>query len=158
MILPGETTLLVLDTTESARTRLPGHDEDDILHLIESGGIAFAWDISAADSDSDRHIREIRIYPPCVEHYLQCGGHRPFPRFDHQVITHLVNIVAEGKPFTTAEKFSLLLNCGTELIYRLIAQNRVRVLPNTTWRRGRGGSALLDAHSLKKFFGDARVI
>lgn len=140
---------LVLATVSDARAALPGHDEDDILALIEDGSLPFAWDIALRPGKS---AREFRLYPACVEHYRRTGGSRPYPdaaRFD-AVIVRLLGHHA-GKPFLTSNTLRLLLNCGPTHIINLIDAGALKQMPGTVYRRGPNGAALVESYSFVRF-------
>jgi hypothetical protein len=151
MVLPGEALSLVLMTIEAARATIPGHDEDDIIALVEEGAILFAWNIALGES------REVRLYPDSVAHFASSGGHRPFPRTDNQVICHLLAQLTGGKPFTTGKRLALLLNCSSSHITNLIQAKRLALMPGTTYGPGKDGSPLITDFSVKKFFADTRI-
>ena len=148
--------VLALATVHHARSLLPGHDEDDILALIEDGSLLYAWDIRGGDVSSPAS-REIRILPACIEHYRLTGGHRPFPKSDHQVEADLLFNLG-SKTFTTSRRLALVLNCSSTHVINLIEARQLAVLPNTTWGTGPNGAALVTIESVKTFFSSRRIL
>jgi hypothetical protein len=145
-----ETPALVLADVAAARMALPGHDEDDILAMIEDGQLAYAWNIGLGTA------REIRIYPPCVEHYRRTGGSRQFNPAEPAVLAELLSRNGE-KPFIKSSVLRLILNCGSTHLINLIEAKALRVVPNTTWGTGPNGAALVTIDSLKTFLQTRRL-
>lgn len=142
---------LVLATVETARHQLPGHDEDDIIALIEEGDLLYAWNIGLGGS------REVRIFPDCLTHYRTSPGKAwKFPKTETQVIADLLGVNVE-KPFIRSSTLRLILNCSSTHIINLVQSQSLRVLPNTTWGRGPSGSALITTTSLKQFLVERRL-
>jgi len=148
LILPGETTTLVLSTVETARAQLPGHDEDDILAMIEDGQLEYAWNIGLGAS------RTIRIYPACIDHYLRTGGTRPFRGTCSDHIRRSLG----GKPFTTGTRLALLLNCGGTHVINLVEADALCLQPGTAWSPGPHGSPLITMQSIEQFFAQRRIL
>lgn len=143
MIL-DDPTLTVLSTIADARAKLPGHDEDDILALIEEGIILHAWNIALKKTAA----REIRILPACIDHYKSTGGARPFPIGGPDP---LAPILATDKPFILGARLKLILNCGATHIINLVDAKLLRVLPGTKYQRGPNGSPVIEMKSLLSF-------
>jgi hypothetical protein len=138
---------LSLATIETARHELPGHDEDDIVALIEEGFIAFAWNIALSTSGA----RETRIWPACIDHYKRTLGRLPFDAPESVVISDLVRAVAGDKPFVLGSKLRLALNCSSTHIINLIGSKQLILMPGVAFRRGPGGSPLITVPSLQQF-------
>lgn len=167
---------LVLLTIDAARALLPGHDEDDILSLVEDRFVPFAWDISLRPGTT---ARELRLFPACIEHYARTGGSRPFsfdgltlPQISEstnrrafrqalqesdfmfgQLTQRVLAALLQGhtKPFISGNTLRLLLNCGSTHLTNLIDAGALRQLPGTEYRRGPHGAALLDRDSVLQF-------
>jgi hypothetical protein len=139
----------------AARVELPGHDEDDILALIDDGLLLHAWNIATV-ANSEKKRREIRIFPACVDYYKRTQK-KGFPLSAGQALTQLfgrpLDVIKPGeKPFVTSKRLSLLLNCGTTHIIGLIETKQLSVLPGTSWGTGPNGAALITLASIHQFF------
>lgn len=145
---------LALATIETARHALPGHDEDDIIALIEEGFIAFAWNIALSTSAA----REIRIWPACIDHYKRNLGHRPFEADESIVTSDLVKAAVGDKPFATGSTLRLVLNCSSTHIINLIDHKRLAIQAGTKIERGPAGSPVITLSSLKTFLTSRRII
>jgi hypothetical protein len=153
MLLDDRPTL-ALATVETARHALPGHDEDDILALVEEGQLLYAWNIAAC---GDEGRRELRIYPECIEH-LKNHPKKGYPKTEHQVAAAIRTACKGGdKPFVTGRALRLVLNCGINLITDLLNAKALSVLPGTSWTTGPNGSALITVESLEQFLKERRV-
>lgn len=147
---------LVLATIDAARLQLPGHDEDDILGLIDEGFLAFAWNIALSHSDDSR--REIRIWPDCIDWYAKAQGKGQYSRTQAQVL----NTLAPARPgvrqdFVTSRRLRLLFNCGSTHIFNLIASKQLAVLPGTSWNTGPNGAAIIGLASVHRFLQSRRI-
>lgn len=142
-----DTPALVLADVSTARRDLVGHDEDDILALIEEGFLLFAWNIAIGTT------RDIRILPDCIDHYRRTLGHRQYPRTDAQVIDAMLarGCAAGDKPFMRSTTLRMLLNCSSTHIINLIQDNSLSVVPHTTWGQGPSGAALVTVDSIRSF-------
>lgn len=169
-VLPGERPTLALLTIAAARAHLPGHDEDDIVSLIEEGKLLYAWDIGLGAA------REIRILPDCVDHYARTFGRQPYRQTDAQVWATLCSAIHVSAPcvgdpargrastggpcgpstFVTSRALSLLLCCGSTHILNLIRAKSLSIVPGTTWSTGQHGAALITLQSLQTFFETTR--
>jgi hypothetical protein len=140
-----------LITIESARSSLPGHDEDDIIALIDEGFIPWAWNIALKPG---RMARELRLLPECVEHYRRTYGSRGVAIDAHltsidRVIAHLLKF--HDKPFILSTDIRLILNCGSTHVTNLVDAKVLKQLPGTDYRRGPNGAACVTRESLEQF-------
>jgi hypothetical protein len=147
----NDPTLLVLSTVHDARAQLPGHDEDDILALIEEGQIPWAWNIALKSQNA---AREIRIWPDCIAHYRNTGGQRPYRSAEPE----LNRILLDGKPFVNGSRLKLIFNCGATHIINLVDSKQLRVMPGTKYHRGPNGSPAIEAQSLLNFLNSRLLI
>ncbi len=145
----------VLATVETARLQLPGHDEDDILALVDEGYLPWSWNIAL---DPKSMSRELRIFPDCVLHYKTTVGKQPFPitGLDQLVRQHLLR--GHDKPFLPSTLVKLILNCGATHVTNLIDAKQFSCLPlggggraPALYRRGPNGAALITRQSFVKF-------
>jgi hypothetical protein len=145
---------LVLATIAHARLQLPGHDEDDILALIQEGALLWSWNIALRPKVS---AAEYRIWPDCITHYKATSGSRPYGQLAGQpkTIEALVDQLVPEKPFLWSTTIRLLLNCGPEHVTNLIDAKCLKCLPLTTggalYRRGPGGAACIKRESFIQF-------
>ncbi len=137
---------LVLATVCEARMRLPGHDENDILAMIEEGALPFAWDIALKPG---RMAREFRIWPDCIEHYARTGGTRRYARSFESALHELLG--RHGKPFITSNQVRLQLNCGPTHVINLVDAGQLKQLPGTKYKTGPNGAALVMRESYIEF-------
>lgn len=136
---------VILATIETARQSIPGHDEDDIVALIEEGFLPCAWNIAL---DPRVMARELRILPACIEHYAATNGSHPFP----DVRSSLSNLLKlPDQPFIRANLVRLVLNCSSTHLINLIDAKLLKQVAGTQYRRGPNGDAILDTASLIKF-------
>jgi hypothetical protein len=139
---------LVLATIETARLMLPGHDEDDILSLIQEGALPWSWNIALDPANS---AREIRILPDCIDHYSRTGGSRQFGlRNLNFLIAHRL-LPEAHKPFVLSTKLRLLFNCSATHITNLVDAAILKELVGTKYRRGPNGAACITRPSAIRF-------
>jgi len=147
-----DTPAVVLATIEQARQHLPGHDEDDILALIEEGAIPWCWNIALNPRNM---ARELRILPDCINHYQATAGARDFTKtfpnlatLEH-VLAHLLH--GDDKPFLRSTTIRFLLNCGGQHIINLIDAGILIEMPGTSYKRGPTGAAAIRRASFLRF-------
>jgi hypothetical protein len=141
LVLPGECGLCAMTTIAGARDRLPGHDEDDVLALIEeTGDLSWAWNIGLGDA------REIRLLTKCVEHFAATGAELDW-EFDR-----VLKAILHGykKPFIGGTHLQILFNCSSTHVINLIEADVLAVLPGTSWNTGPKGTPLV---ALESFVG-----
>jgi hypothetical protein len=144
----NDSATLVLATIETARLMLPGHDEDDILSLIQEGALPWTWNIALDPSNT---AREIRILPDCIDHYARTGGSRQFGlRNLNFLIAHRL-LPETHKPFVLSTRLRLLFNCSATHITNLVDANILEELAGTKYRRGPNGAACITRASATKF-------
>jgi hypothetical protein len=142
MILPGEKTRCVMLDIKGVRSRLPGHDEDDVLALIEEDGLLpWAWNIGLGTA------REIRVLASCVDHYAATGKRMKVQWRD--VLTEI--FFGCNKPYVTGKEARLILNCGSNMISRLLSAKELKPLSGTNWTTGPKGSALISCEGFAEF-------
>jgi hypothetical protein len=116
-------------------------DDREIVGLIESGDLLWAWDLSLEPERARR--KELRVLPECVEDFLQgrtCSLEFP------QVLDLLVS--SEDEPLL-ATHVQAALNITERHAYALI--RRKLLLTATPGRRGHGGSARIHRYSFVEF-------
>ena len=148
--LPEETCTMVLHTIQTARTRIPGHDEDAVLALIQEGLILHAWNIGLGVA------QDIRILPASLDHYERTRGSSPDPLTADQALLS-IHTALGGKPFTTGRKLKLLFNCSSSHITNLINAGRIDLLPDTQWGKGPHGSPTITWLSIAKFISTSQI-
>ena len=136
---------IILASVDSAREKIRGLDEDDILAMIEDGQLAWAWNIGLGEA------RYIRIYPACIEHYKKTGGSRPQAVVDLDLVITTLLAQHRGKPWIKSTTLALILNCGSTHIINLIEAKALSIVPGTTWGTGPTGAALVTPASFKQF-------
>jgi hypothetical protein len=142
MILPGEKTRCVMLDIKGVRSKLPGHDEDDVLALIEEEGLLpWAWNIGLGSA------REIRVLASCVEHYAATGKRLKLQWRD--VLEEI--FFGCNKPFLTGKEIKLILCCSPTTISNLLKAKELNSLPGTNWTTGPKGSALIGCESFTDF-------
>lgn len=142
-------TLCPVLTVSGVRSALPGHDEDDVLALIEDGSLEWAWNIALHVGDGIK--KEPRILKSCVERY---GS------INHQPST--INPLSEffngdDKPFLFGTTLRLLFNCSSTHVIALIEAKELRVQPGSSWDRGPGNSPLVTRSSVEAFMKRRRM-
>jgi hypothetical protein len=144
-----------MTTVAGARDRLPGHDEDDVLALIEeTGGLTWAWSIGLS------YTREIRILTKCVEHFAKTGKGLDW------TFERVLKEVLRGykKPFITGTRLQIILNCSSTHIMNLLnselrtsdakhwtPNSELRIVPGTSWTTGPQGSPLIVTATFVEF-------
>lgn len=158
LVLDDQPTL-VLAGIDTARLYLAGHDEDDVLCLIEEGFIAHAWNIALSNSDETR--REIRIWPDCITWYSRTQGKGQYPKTEAQVFdqlfAHRQSELPAAQRHITSTRLRLILNCSSTHIISLIESKQLSVLPGTSWSTGPNGAALVTLNSITAFLKSRRL-
>lgn len=149
--LADKTLCPVLDIA-GARSALPGHDEDDVLALIEDGSLEWAWNIALVVGEGIR--KEPRILKVCVENYLSTAGSRPLNWSEARAFREFLR---GDKPFVYGTELRLLWNCSSTHIIALIEAKELKVQPGTTWDRGPGNSPLITRASVEGFLKRRRM-
>jgi hypothetical protein len=157
MILPGEATRCVLLDIRGVRSRLSGHDEDDVLALIEQDGLLpWAWNIGIEHPPRFKHAMEIRVLSSCVDHYAATGK-----RVKAQWREVLAEIfVGITKPFITGKEARLILNCSSTQISNFLTTTppELKPLAGTNWTTGPKGSAIISCESFAEFLSRRFVV
>ena len=131
-----------MTTIAGARDRLPGHDEDDVLALIEeTGGLTWAWNIGLGEA------REVRILTKCVNYFAAHG--KPLNWDWPQVKDEILR--GWSKPFIPGTRLQIILNCSSTHIINLIEGREMKVMPGTSWNTGPAGSPLIQTASFWEF-------
>lgn len=138
--------LLVLATISAARAKLPGHDEDDILALIEDGYL-LAFNIAL--QPPPLMARELRILPPSLDLYARQFSKTPVRAFAHT--WPRVLLAGEDKPFLFAPTVALMLTCSPTHVTNLIDAGLLRQLDGTRYSRGPNGAACILRESFLGF-------
>lgn len=144
MILPGEAARCVLLDIRGVRSKLPGHDEDDILALIEQdGSLPWAWNIGLGTA------REIRVLSSCVAHYATTGKRIKVQWRD--VLAEIFTGIT--KPYLTGKEARLILNCSSTQISNFLnaAPPELKPMAGTHWTTGPKGSAMIGTESFAEF-------
>ncbi len=107
---------------------------DEIILLIDSGEISYAFDISC----SRKTRREIRVLAPCLQACLSGEGSSDpgWPAVANYILH-------QDKPNVSVVQLAASWSCGTEHIYSLVKNGDLAVSKSGTPRRGPNGSALL---------------
>lgn len=142
MILPGEVSRCVMLDIKGVRSRLPGHDEDDVLALIEEDGLLpWAWNIGLGEA------REIRVLASCVDHYAATGKRAKLQWRD--VLAEIFSGI--NKPYLTGKEARITVCCGSNMISRLLNATEIKPMAGTNWTPGPKGSALISCESFAAF-------
>jgi hypothetical protein len=118
-----------------------------VIQLIESGDLAWCWDVSLNPKRSRK--RELRILPAAVAGYM---SGRPCSLSFDEVLRLL--LPHEG-PEILSTDIGRVLNITGEHCYALA--RRKMILPCSRWHRGRGGAARFTAESFVRFLKTRRV-
>lgn len=143
---------VVLATVETARQLLVGHDEDDILSLIEEGFLAYAWNIAL----STHAARDPRIFPDCIAWYARTMGKGTYTRTDDQVLAELLKTNGD-KPFIKGTTVRLILNCSSTHLINLVEAKQLALQPGTSYQRGPTGTPLVTVASFRQFLRSRRL-
>jgi predicted DNA-binding transcriptional regulator AlpA len=120
---------------------LVGMNEDEVLGLIQSGAIRWAFDVSLARRRQRR--KHLRILPAAVVDYIKgqtCGLKWP----------DVFALLLPDAPTIRAHEVSRLLNISGDQVYRLIDGGQI--VACSARRRGPAGSARIPVASLVRFF------
>lgn len=146
MLLPGEKTRCVMLDVNGVRARLPGHDEDDVLALIEQDGLLpWAWNI--ATREGANHAREIRVLANCVEHYAATGKRI---KVSWRAVLDEI-FLGCAKPWITGKDARLILSCSATQVSNLLDAKELLELSGTIRTTGPNGSALISCDSFVAF-------
>jgi hypothetical protein len=164
MILPGEEVFCPLTTISGARDRLAGHDEDDVMALIEQDkSLPWAWDISLSHALRQRVTRDFGNFPPAAEVRIltQCVVHyqrtlKPLAWPWREVLADVLR--GYKKPFITGKIISLVLNCSSSHVINLVRAKILKVVPNTDWGTGPKGSPLIVTKSFEDFLAERLIV
>jgi hypothetical protein len=117
--------------------------------MIDSGEIAWAWNIAARDAGR----AELRILAACLpDHTMPAAATAELP------LDSVIRLVyGPKKPFIWGKDFYRFWNCDSGHLFNLIADKSLKVLPNTGWRPGRGGSPCVTWNSAVEFLKSRRV-
>ena len=119
-------------------------DENRVLELIESGEIAWAFDVSL-----DRKRRAIRALPAAVADYLK--GHTCELKW-----ADVLGLMLPDAPTILASEITRVLNVSGDHTYHLIDRKKIVACP--TRRRGPGGSARVPTKSFVQFLQTRRLL
>lgn len=144
---------IVLATIDAARHSLPGHDEDDIISLIEEGFLAFGWNIALREKDA---AREVRIFPDCMAWYSRSLGNGSYERTTDDVLAALLKQNGD-KPFIRGSVLRLILNCSSTHLIRLVDAKLLSLLPDTDYGRGPSGTPMVTVASVRSFLKARRM-
>jgi hypothetical protein len=123
-------------------------NEDRVLSLLESGEIAWAFDV-ALDPKRGRN-RELRILPAAVASYLRGQA------CSLEWADVLALLSPPDKPVILGTEITRVLNVCSTHTYALA--RRKLIVPCSSWRRGRGGCGRFTAASFTKFLKARRVL
>lgn len=144
---------VILATIAMARAQLPGHDEDDVISLIDEGFLLFAWNIALREDAS----REVRIHPDCLNWYVRTHGKGAFPFAEEDVASGLLKRNGD-KPFIRGSVLRLILNCSSAHIINLVEAKLLKLVPDTEYHPGPLGTPLITVSSLKSFLKSRRLL
>jgi hypothetical protein len=122
-------------------------DENQVLELLESGEIAWAFDVALAQRRGRK--REMRVLPAAVADYLKG---RPC-ELDQPTVFSL--LLPDG-PTIPANQIARTLNVSVDHVYHLIDRKQIIACP--TRRKGPGGSGRVAMTSFIKFLQKRRVL
>lgn len=95
-------------------------------------------------------LRELRFLCKSIEHFKNTGGDRPLDMPWPKV---LALMLPHTKPALSSQEIRRSLNCSPELVIDLIEAGELKLMPGTTFRRGRNGNAIVTAQSYAEFLG-----
>lgn len=123
---------------------------DDILALIDNGLLAWAWDIGLGARS------EVRILAKCVRGFQASNSSCGLAADSFEKTIGYI-LARDTKPFIEGVRLTDLLNCHRHLIIDLIHEGDLKVLPGTSWRRGRDGTPAITRESIIQFFKQRRM-
>ena len=122
-------------------------DEDEVLKLIESGEIAWAFDVALAQKRGRK--RELRILPAAVADYLK----RRKCNLDWEAVCDLLR--PDG-PTIRVNKLAQILNVSADHVYHCVERRQIIACPSR--RKGPGGSGRVATANFIKFLQKRRVL
>jgi hypothetical protein len=122
-------------------------DENKLLELVETGEIAWAWDVALQQQDG-RKV-ELRVLPAAVADYLK-GAACKLKWAD------VFALLLPDGPTITASQISRILNVSCDHVYHLIDGKEIDSCP--TRRPGPGGSATVPMTSFIRFLQKRRCL
>ena len=127
-----------LVSIETARAVL-GKTEDQVVEMIESGALRFAWNIASKKSRS----RYIRLFVPSLADAVNQKDHQP------AALSDAIKFILPGSsPTVPASRLAQLFNTGSTHIADLL---RERSLVKVTNGRHARSSPLVSRESVVKF-------
>ena len=127
---------------------LLGKSKDEVLELIDGGGLLWAWDVALSPKDGRK--RELRILPAAVADFL---SGRPCS-LEWADVCRL--LLPHDEPVILSSDISRVLNVSVTHLYDL-ARRKV-LAPCSPWRKGPGGQAKFPTKSVVDFLKSRRVL
>ncbi len=131
---------------------LLGLTEDEVLELIESGALSFAW--NAALSGAGR--RMVVVLRASIDFYRETLGAKRHELTDAQAFRLLLP-PGHSKPFLSNGEIQRALNCGSEHVLNLFDAGELKKLPGSSIGRGPSGEALATLESFRRFIERRRL-
>ena len=123
--------------------------EEQVLALVESGDLLWAWDVAAPNANR----REIRILGQSINAYL---AGNPGPDIPPEGVMRL--LFPEGHPTLSASELARRMNlCSTHML-TLCRSGCLRLVPGARVRRGPSGSPQVELSSVAKFLEQRRIL
>ncbi len=135
-----------LMSVETARACLADASEDDVLRMIESRELEWAWDIAGKGS----RRRQLRILSECVAQ--RQNGHATKLPFEE--VMQL--IFGAPRYYVTGKEIYAALNCCSTHGMNLLHDGALQCLPRSEWRTGPKGSPHVLWTSLAEFMKERR--
>ena len=124
---------------------LVDRDENKVLEMIESGEIAWAFDVSLSQKPGRK--RYLRVLPAAVADYL---NGRPCELKWAKVL----GLMLPDAPTILASEITRMLNVSCDHTYHLV--DRKQIVACSTRRPGPGGSARVQAKAFIQFLQQRR--
>jgi hypothetical protein len=122
-------------------------NENRVWELIETGEIAWGFDVALAQKDGCK--RELRVLPAAVADYLKGR------RCELQWPDVFAVLLPDG-PTIPASEIARVINVSSDHVYHLVERKQIEAC--ATRRPGPGGSALVPTTSFIKFLQKRRCL
>ena len=134
--------------------------EDEVLGLIDEALLTHAWNIGLGGER-----REVRVLRAAVDAYIAWDQGRKDSRHARPSTHSLSDAAAcklllppgHAKPFLTNGQVQRSLNCVSDHVLHLVAAKELALQPDTEYRRGPNGTALITVSSFESFLKSRRL-
>jgi hypothetical protein len=125
---------------------------EDVSELADLGTLAWVWNFATKGAER----RELRFLWAEVEHYKLTLGHRP-KEWSWEQVLKLVLPQPHDNPVIAWSRLMQRWSASADMALYLVNEGSPVAVPGSSWRRGRGGAALVTRSSVVEFLKERRV-